>query len=99
MATLTKTSLRISSLAFDNDEDIPSKYTCEGENINPSIVINEMPEEAKSFALIMDDPDAPGGTFCHWLVWNVPPAEMIKENKVPGIEGKNSFGKIRYSGP
>ncbi|MCE9540747.1 MAG: YbhB/YbcL family Raf kinase inhibitor-like protein [Bacteroidetes bacterium] len=100
MATLTKTEeLTIGSTEFSNKGYIPTRYTCEGENINPSITIENIPSGTKSLALIVDDPDATDGIFDHWLIWNIRPMEMIIENTVPGTEGKNSFGKTRYHGP
>ncbi len=100
MATLTKTEeLTIGSTVFSNKGYIPAKYTCEGENINPSITIENIPSGTKSLALIVDDPDAADGVFDHWIIWNIHPMEMIIENTVPGTEGKNSFGKTRYQGP
>jgi Raf kinase inhibitor-like YbhB/YbcL family protein len=98
MATKTQT-LTIRSLVFSQDGHIPKKYSCEGENINPPLEISNIPEEAQTLALIAEDPDAPRGTFYHWLVWNIPPNEPIAEGYVPGISGKNSFGKTGYGGP
>lgn len=92
-------TLTISSPAFQNGADIPSKYTCQGENINPELDIAGIPKEAKTLALIMEDPDAPHGTFDHWLVWNINPNDLITENSLPGIPGRNSFGHIKYGGP
>lgn len=91
--------LIIGSTSFAPRESIPAKFTCEGENINPGITIENIPPGTKSLALIVDDPDAPGGVFDHWLLWNIRPMEMIIENSVPGVEGKNSFGKTKYMGP
>ena len=99
MGTQTKLTLTVTSPAFGQSGLIPSKYTCEGENINPALEIKSIPQETKSLVLIIDDPDAPGGTFDHWIVWNIPPAENIEENSIPGTEGMNNFGKIGYRGP
>lgn len=100
MATVeAKATLMVSSRDFRHEDHIPSKYTCEGKNINPSLDIKGIPKETISLALIMDDPDAPGGTFDHWLVWNIHPAEAITENSLPGIAGKNSKGENKYIGP
>jgi len=98
MATQTQT-LTVRSVAFSQDGHIPKKYSCEGENINPPLEISNIPKEAKTLALIVEDPDAPSGTFYHWLVWNIPPNEPIAEDYIPGIMGKNSFGKTGYGGP
>ena len=91
--------LQVQSVAFSHNGHIPPKYTCEGENINPSLEVNNVPEGTKSLALIMEDPDAPNGTFDHWLVWNISPNEAIAEQSIPGISGTNSFGKTGYGGP
>jgi Raf kinase inhibitor-like YbhB/YbcL family protein len=91
--------LNISSPAFQEDEMIPSKYTCEGANVNPPLDIKNIPEEAKCLALIVDDPDAPNGTWVHWIVWNIPVTHHLKERHVPGKEGVNDFQQHRYGGP
>lgn len=88
--------------AFQDNGVIPKKYTCDGPGINPELRIEGAPEEAKSFALVMDDPDAPQGTFTHWLLWNIDPkATLIKEESIPAgsVEGKNSGGSTGYMGP
>lgn len=97
--TVTTAKLTIGSTAFASNEVIPARYTCEGENVNPAITIEDIPEGTKSLALIVEDPDAADGTFVHWLLWNVRPMEMIIENAAPGVQGKNSFGKTTYGGP
>jgi Raf kinase inhibitor-like YbhB/YbcL family protein len=91
--------LKIDSPVFENEELIPSRYTCEGEDINPPLTIGDIPEGTKSLALIMEDPDAPNGTFDHWLEWNIPVINTINENSNPGISGVNGFGKTGYGGP
>lgn len=97
-AMMTAT-LQISSSSFKANETIPSKYTCEGDNINPSLSVKHVPQQAKSLALIVDDPDAPNGTFDHWVIWNIDPAGAIGENTAPGTQGKNGSGKMGYMGP
>lgn len=92
-------TLRISSTAFKEGEFIPSKYTCDGLNVNPPLYIHAVPEKAKSLVLIVDDPDCPGGTWIHWLVWNIPPGSSIAENEIPGEEGTNDFKKSHFGGP
>ncbi len=89
----------ISSSVFTNGGNIPSEYTCDGSGTNPPLTITSIPAGAKTLVLIMDDPDAPGGTFDHWIVWNIPPQEIIKGNSDPGKTGKNSLGENRYTGP
>jgi Raf kinase inhibitor-like YbhB/YbcL family protein len=92
-------ALIVQSVAFSHKGHIPPRYTCEGEDINPPLEISNIPLNTKTLALIMDDPDAPGGSFDHWLVWNISPNTAIAENTNPGVSGTNSFGKIGYGGP
>jgi len=97
-----KNMIKVSSSAFGQGEMIPQKFTCDGQNINPEILIDGAPENAKSLALIMDDPDSPSGNFVHWLVWNIKPnTKIINENSAPesAVSGKNSAGKDQYIGP
>ncbi|MEM4246097.1 MAG: YbhB/YbcL family Raf kinase inhibitor-like protein [Candidatus Bathyarchaeia archaeon] len=91
--------LRVTSPAFESNGYIPAKYTCDGEDVNPPLKVEGIPAEAKSLVLIVDDPDAPMGTWDHWVVWNIPVTETIKENDVPGIEGMNDFRRRSYGGP
>jgi Raf kinase inhibitor-like YbhB/YbcL family protein len=83
---LTTAKLIIGSTAFGNKDFIPEKFTCEGENVSPGITIEDIPAGTKSLALIVDDLDAPDGTFVHWVLWNVRPMEMIIENTAPGVQ-------------
>lgn len=100
MATIVSTTMTIKSFAFKNNGFIPSKYTCDGTNINPDLMIKDIPVNAKSLAIIVDDPDAPNGAFCHWVMWDIPlKNNIIKENSKPGIQGRNSMGENKYSGP
>ncbi len=95
-------AMEILSPSFKNNESIPAKYTCDGANTNPSLLINRVPSRAQSLALIINDPDAPRGTWTHWLVWNIDPRTTeIKENSVStgAIQGTTSFGRIGYGGP
>lgn len=94
--------MKLTSPAFGNNLPIPSKYTCDGEDINPPLEISEVPEGTQSLVLIMDDPDAPVGIWDHWVVWNINPSIIsIEENSVPegAVQGMNSFGKQPYGGP
>ncbi|MBD3360547.1 YbhB/YbcL family Raf kinase inhibitor-like protein [Candidatus Peregrinibacteria bacterium] len=94
--------MEITSTAFNNNENIPSKYTCDGQDINPPLQISGTPENAKSLVLIVDDPDAPAGTWIHWTVWNIDPKIIeIPENSVPAgaVEGETSFENTGYGGP
>ena len=96
------TMISVTSPQFINNKSIPKKYTCDGINVNPPLVIDNIPAGTKSLALIVDDPDAPGGTWSHWLVWNIDPkTKEIQENEVPSgvIVGKNDFGDMKYDGP
>ncbi len=91
--------LRVTSTVFNENELIPSYYTCDGINVNPPLDIEDIPEEAKCLSVIVDDPDAPIHTWSHWLVWNIPVTHHIKENCVLGTEGLNDFLQHHYSGP
>ncbi|MEZ5336276.1 MAG: YbhB/YbcL family Raf kinase inhibitor-like protein [Methanolobus sp.] len=96
---VSMTELTVTSTAFGNGEQIPSKYTCDGENVNPSLETGNIPDDLVSLLLIMDDPDAPSGTFTHWVVWNIEPETEIAENSIPGIEGLNGASRASYTGP
>ncbi len=92
-------NMKITSPEFKHNEYIPKKFTCQGQDINPTLQIADYPKEAKSLALIMDDPDAPMGTWVHWVVFDIPPTTQIKENSIPGKQGSSSSGKNAYHGP
>jgi Raf kinase inhibitor-like YbhB/YbcL family protein len=99
-------AMKITSSAFQDHELIPPKYTCDGADVIPPLKVKEVPREAKSLALIMDDPDVPPAVrpdrnWDHWIVWNVPPdVDQIEEGKPPkGVVGRNSWGKNGYGGP
>ncbi|MCK9186447.1 YbhB/YbcL family Raf kinase inhibitor-like protein [Candidatus Gracilibacteria bacterium] len=94
--------MQITSASFENNGILPTKYTCEGKNINPPLEISGTPENTKSLVLICDDPDAVSGIFTHWTVWNISPKTTeIKENSIPlnAIQGTTSFGKTGYGSP
>jgi len=92
--------LSVKSLAFENNQLIPAKYTCDGNDVNPPLTIEGIPEGTKTLALIVDDPDAPMGTCDHWIVWNIPATtSKIEENAVSGTEGMNDFRRRSYGGP
>ena len=98
----TMSELKLSSTAFQNNGFIPSQYTCDGRDINPPLVVENVPAGTKSLALIVDDPDAPMGTWVHWVAWNLSPAiKEIKENDTPkgSVPGLNDFQKKSYGGP
>ncbi|MBD3210373.1 YbhB/YbcL family Raf kinase inhibitor-like protein [Candidatus Micrarchaeota archaeon] len=92
--------MELTSTAFRNGGKIPRKYTCEGEDINPDLTIVDPPPRTQSFALIVDDPDAPMGTWVHWVVWNIP-AQIteIRESETLGERGVNDFKNLGYGGP
>ena len=94
--------MKISSSAFQEGGTIPEKFSKDGQNVNPELRIEGVPAEAKSLALIVDDPDAPVGLFTHWLVWNIDPKTTeIAESTVPkgAIQGTNDFPGSGYDGP
>ena len=100
--TAESRGLRIWSPAFESNGQIPSKYTCDGANVNPPIKIEEVPNGTKSFALVFDDVDAPRGSYVHWMVWNIDPGTReIRENSVPegSVQGLNDFKTNNYGGP
>ena len=97
MSTIT-----ISSPAFKHNDHIPAKYTCDGADVSPPLLIANVPPAAKSLALIVDDPDAPAGTWVHWVLWNIDPKTTdLAENAVPSgaQQGLNDFRSHSYGGP
>ena len=95
-------NMKLISTAFVNEEIIPVEFTCDGKKFNPPLSISGIPEGTKSLAIIVDDPDAPMGTFTHWVIWNVDPATTeIASGKIPqkSQEGTNSGGSIGYTPP
>jgi hypothetical protein len=97
-ATLTK--FELTSDAFQNGQPIPTRYTCDGADQSPAVSWSEAPQGTKSFALVIDDPDAPSGTFRHWGVFDIPAsARSIAAGQKIGTEVANDFGKPGYGGP
>ena len=100
-------SFSISSPSFQNGKDIPKKFTCDGEDVSPALSWTDPPPGSKSFALIADDPDAPRGTWTHWVLFDLPSATTSLPEGVPkvaeltggGRQGTNDFPKIGYGGP
>ena len=100
-------ALTVLSSAFQEGSEIPARYTCEGQDVSPALTWEEPPAETQSFALIMDDPDAPGGVFTHWVLFNLPADSRGLSEAVPtqpqlpdgSLQGKNDFGRIGYGGP
>ena len=94
--------MKISSSVFKDNQVIPPKFTCDGDNISPPLTIADVPEQAESLVIIADDPDAPGGDFSHWLVWNIDPKlTEIAEGREPAgsVEGTTDFSRTGYGGP
>ncbi len=97
-ATLTKISL--TSDAFQNGQAIPVQYTCDGADQSPALTWSEPPPGTKSFALVVDDPDAPGGTYHHWGAFDIPAStRSIAAGRTVGSQAVNDFGKPGYGGP
>jgi Raf kinase inhibitor-like YbhB/YbcL family protein len=100
-------ALTVLSSAFQEGDKIPAKYTCEGQDVSPPLAWSEPPAGTRSLALIVDDPDAPGGVFTHWLLFNIPPDSRELPEAVPtqaelasgALQGKTDFGRIGYGGP
>ena len=92
--------MRLTSTAFTHGSAVPKRYTCQGIDINPPLTWSDIPEGTKSFALIVDDPDAPARTWVHWLVKDIPAnARKIPEDTNPGNQVMNSWGKEDWGGP
>ena len=97
-----RAQITISSPSFQAGGPIPVQFTCKGADQNPPLEFRGIPKEAKSLALIIDDPDAPGGLFTHWIVWNIDQATtQLGQNSSPAgaAQGTNDFGRIGYGGP
>lgn len=100
-------SLTVTTSAFESGAAIPAEYTCKGADVSPALNWTGAPARTASFVVIMDDPDAPAGTWVHWVMWNVPESTHSLSQAVPKQEqfpdgsrqGRNSFGKIGYNGP
>jgi Raf kinase inhibitor-like YbhB/YbcL family protein len=91
--------LKLDSEAFLAGGMIPFRYTCDGKNVSPPMSISNFPANAKSLAVIVDDPDGINGNFCHWLVWDLPITDLIEEGEHRGVPGRNDFGFYKYNGP
>jgi Raf kinase inhibitor-like YbhB/YbcL family protein len=92
-------ALNVSSKAIESHKFIPVRYTCEGENISPPLDIAGIPEQSRSLVLIVEDPDAIGATWLHWMVFNIPPVNHLDEDDIPGEQAVNDFGQCNYGGP
>jgi Raf kinase inhibitor-like YbhB/YbcL family protein len=92
--------MKLTSSAFEHNGAIPRRHTCQGADVSPELTIEGIPDGARSLALIMEDPDAPGRTFDHWIVYDMPAdTGTIGEGTAPGTQGRNGFGKTAYGGP
>lgn len=92
-------AMELRSPEFKNNEFIPKKFTCRGANINPELVINDIPRGTQSLALIFDDPDAPSGDWVHWVMFDMPVVSKIEQDSAPGKQGVTDFGETSYGGP
>ncbi len=95
----TTAGMRITSPAFTEGGMIPRQFALDAKNINPPLVIEDIPKKTRSLALIVEDPDAPRGTWIHWIVYDIPVTNRIKADSVPGREGLNDFRRRQYDGP
>jgi Raf kinase inhibitor-like YbhB/YbcL family protein len=92
--------MRLTSSAFEHDGFIPRRYTCAGEDVSPPLSIHDIPAQAVSLVLLVDDPDAPAGTWDHWIAYDIPPiAEIAAAVTSLGTPGTNSWGRRGYDGP
>ena len=102
-----KSEIQVTSVAFQQGQPIPRQYTCAGVNISPPLEWSGLPKTARTIAIVVNDPDAPGGSWIHWVLYNVPADNIGFVENVPvsetlkagGFQGKNDFGKIGYGGP
>lgn len=105
----TDSDMRLTSTAFGDGESIPARYTADGADVSPPLSVTGVPESAASLALVVDDPDVPGGTFVHWLLWALPAETTTVPENVPQArrvrslsdarQGTNGFGELGYGGP
>ena len=98
-AAVSYKPITVKSTAFKDNEMIPPKYTCDGINVSPPLKLMQIPSKAKSLAIIVDDPDAPGGTWVHWVMWNIPVTNLVDEGHTKGMNGINDFRNVSYCGP
>lgn len=93
-------TMRVTSSAFEQEGTIPERYTCDGDDVSPPLAVADVPTQARSLVLIMDDPDAPRGTWDHWVAYDIPPDAEIPEGVGSlGTEGTNSWDRTGYGGP
>src|SRR5262245_1735618 len=107
MPDTTQMKLTLTSGSFSHEGAIPTRHTCDGPDVSPALHWSQPPEGTKAFALICDDPDAPVGTWVHWVIFNLPPTTrnllegVPKDRELPdgSRQGKNDFGRVGYGGP
>jgi len=100
-------TFRLTSPAFENGKNVPNEFTCDGTDCSPPLIWTDPPPETETFALIVDDPDAPSGTWVHWVLYNLPATDRGlsegagKDCKLPNgaRQGRNDFGELGYNGP
>ena len=94
-------TIQITSSAFKDGDKVPSRYTCDDQNVSPPLAWTGIPTGTKSLTLIMDDPDAPSGTWVHWVLYNLPPdlSDLDEATSSTGTDGKNDFNRMGYGGP
>ncbi|MFA5276271.1 MAG: YbhB/YbcL family Raf kinase inhibitor-like protein [Candidatus Omnitrophota bacterium] len=92
-------NMKLTSPSFANNEYIPPKFSCQGDDVNPELLIKDIPANTKTLALLVVDPDAPSGLWTHWVVYNIPLLSRITEASVPGVQGLNSAGENSFHGP
>ena len=95
----SQSGMKLTSPAFEENGFIPAQYTCQGADVSPALSLQGLPPETQSLVLIVDDPDAPGGMWVHWVVFNILPTENIGQGGEPGTQGSNDFRKTSYGGP
>ncbi|MFA6079412.1 MAG: YbhB/YbcL family Raf kinase inhibitor-like protein [Candidatus Omnitrophota bacterium] len=91
--------MKLTSPEFENNKYIPKRFGAGIDDVNPALSIENIPSAAKSLVLIVDDPDAPAGTWLHWIVYDIPVVSRIEEDSVPGKQGINTGGGQTYDGP
>ncbi|MGA2774875.1 MAG: YbhB/YbcL family Raf kinase inhibitor-like protein [Candidatus Omnitrophota bacterium] len=91
--------MKLTSPSFGNNEYIPQRFSCRGDDLSPELSIKDIPANTKTLALLVVDPDAPAGLWTHWIVYNIPSLSRITEASVPGDQGVNSAGDNAYHGP
>jgi Raf kinase inhibitor-like YbhB/YbcL family protein len=98
--TNAEVAMRLSSSAFGHEDDIPRRFTCDGDDVSPPLTVSDAPAGAAALVLVMDDPDAPGGTWDHWVAYDIPVTAQIPEGVASlGTAGTNSWGRTGYGGP